>query len=74
MEPDFSQNLVLRPRDEVQLAHFFRKQFTLHCAIVDPVKSRYYFHLSDDTNHNGIFVDQVIRDVIDTNDIKNEDL
>ena len=74
IELDFSQNLALRPKDKVQSAHFCGKQFTLHCAIVDPVPSRYHFHLSDDTNHDGIFVDHVIHDIIHKYDIKNEDL
>ena len=69
---DFSQNLALQPQVEVQSTHFSGKQFTLHCAIVDLVKSRYHFHLSDDTNHDGIFFDHVIRDIIDTYDVKNE--
>ena len=37
---DFSQNLVLRPKDEVQSAHVSGKQFTLHCAVVDAVDHR----------------------------------
>ena len=49
IELDFSQNLALRPKDEVQSAHFSGKQVTLHCSIVDPVGYRYHFHLSDDT-------------------------
>ena len=64
IELDFSQNLALRPDDEVQSAHFSGRQFTLHCTIVDPVDHRYHFHLSDDTNHDGVFVDHVIRDII----------
>ena len=40
IELDFSQNLTLRPKDKVQLAHFSGKLLTLHCAIVDPIKSR----------------------------------
>ena len=55
---DFSQNLSLRPKDEVQSAHFMGKQFTLHCAIVEPVENWYHYHLSNDTKHDGIFVDQ----------------
>ena len=74
IELDFSQNLTLRSKDKVQSAHFSGKSLTLHCAIVDPIKSRYHFHLSENTNHNGIFVHHVIRDIIDTYDIKNEDL
>ena len=74
IELDFSQNITLRSKDKVQSAHFSGKSLTLHCAIVDPIKSRYHFHLSENTNHNGIFVHHVIRDIIDMYDIKNEDL
>ena len=61
-ELNFSQNLrfSLRPKDEVQSAHFSGKQFTLHCAIVEPVENRYHYHLSNDTKHDGLFVDQVL--------------
>ena len=74
MELDFSQNLALQPKDGVQSAHSSQKHFTLNYAIVDPVKYRYHLHLSDNTNHDGIFVDHVIRDIIDIYDIKKEDL
>ena len=74
IELDFSQNLALRPKDEVQSAHFSGKQFTLHCAIVDPVDHRYHFYLSNDTNHDGVLVDHVIRDIINKYHIENEDL
>ena len=74
IELDFSQNLSLRPKDEVQSAHFSGRQFTLHCAIVEPTEQRYHYHLSNDTKHDGIFVDHVIRDIIQQYDINNEDL
>ena len=74
IELDFSQNLALRSKHEVQSAHFSGKQFSLHCAIAEPFEKRYFYHLSDDTKHDGIFVDQVILDIIQRYDIKNEDL
>ena len=74
IELDFSQNLSLRPKDEVQSAHFSERQFTLHCAIVEPADYRYHYHISNDTKHDPIFVDQVIRDVITKYNIRNEDL
>ena len=44
-ELNFSQNLALRPKDEVQSAHFSGKQFTLHCAIVEGAGPyRYHYH------------------------------
>ena len=74
VELDYSQNLSLRPKDEVQSAHFSGRQFTLHCAIVEPTEMRYHYHLSDDTKHDAIFVDHVLRDIIEKYGIKNEDL
>ena len=74
---DFLQNLSLRPKDEVQFAHFSGKQFTLHCAIVEPTQYRYHFHISElisDTKQDPIFVDYVIKDIIEKYDIRNEDL
>ena len=68
----FSQHLALQPKDEVQSAHFSGKQFTLHYSIVDPIHSRY--HLSDDTTHDPVFVDHVLRDIIIKYDIRNQDL
>ena len=74
MELEFSQNLSLRPKDEVQSTYFCGKQFTLHCAIVEPADYRYHYHITGDTKHDPIFVDQVIRDIITHYNIRNEDL
>ena len=74
IELDFSQNLSLRPKNEVMSVHFSGKQFTLHCAIVDLVKCRYHYYISDDNKRDPFFVDFVIRDLINYYDIENEDL
>ena len=74
IELDFSQNLALRPKCEVQAAHFSNKQYTLHCAIAKPFDKKYHYHLSDDTKHDCIFVDHVLRDLIAHYNIKDEDL
>ena len=50
------------------------KKFTLHCSVVDPVHSRYRFHLSDDTTLDPVFVDPVLRDIFIKYDIRNQDL
>ena len=47
---------------------------SLHCSTVNSVNTRYHFHLSDDTNHDSVFLDHVIRDIIDKYNIQNEDL
>ena len=71
IELDFSHNLALRPKHEVQSAHFSGKQFSLHCAIAEPFDRRYHFH---DTKHDSIFVDQVLRYLLTGYGISNEDL
>lgn len=74
IELDFSQNIAIRPKFEVQSAHFSNKQYTLHSAIATPFERKYHYHLSDDTKHDGMFVDQVLRDLIAQYNIANEDL
>ena len=74
IELDFSQNLAIRPKLEVQSAHFFNKQYTLDCAIAKPFSKRYHYHLSGDNKHDGIFVYHVLRDLINNYNISNEDL
>ena len=73
-ELEFSENLSLRPKYEVQLAHFSGKQYTLHWAIAEPFDTRYHYHLNDDTKHDPFYVDQVLRDIIIKYDIRNENL
>ena len=36
IELDFSENIAIKPKFEVQEAHFSGKQYTLHCSIVEP--------------------------------------
>ena len=74
IELDFSQNLSLRPKDEVQSAHFCRKQFTLHCTIAEPDPYRYHVHINDYTKHDPLFVDYVVRDIIEKYGIRDEGL
>ena len=49
VELDFSQNVALQPKDEVQSGHFSGTQFTLYCAIIERAKFRYHYHICDDT-------------------------
>ena len=46
--------------------------FYLFCLYLTK-NNRYHFHLSNDTNHDSIFVDHVIRDIINKYNIQNED-
>ena len=36
IELDFSENLTLKPKFEVQDVHFFGKQYSLHCSTLPP--------------------------------------
>ena len=74
IELDFSENLALRPKHEAQSAHFSGKQHTLYCAIFRPGDTIFHYHLSDDTKHDFVFVDEFLRDLIRQYDIKNEDV
>ena len=65
IEMDFSQNIALKPKDEVQTAHFSGKQHSVHCSIVideDDVLP-YVYHLIDDTGHDPSFVDDVLNNI-----------
>ena len=46
----------------------------LRCAIVEQAKFWYHYHISDNTKHDSVFVYYVIRDIIERQGIKNEDL
>ena len=67
---DFSQNLSQRPKNEIQSVHFSGRQFTLQCTIVEPSEMHYHYHLSHDTKYDEVFVDLVLRVIIEKCDIK----
>ena len=74
VELDFSENLALKPEHEVQSAHFSGRQHSLHCSIVQPGEIKYHYHFINDTKHDPVFVDEVLRDIIRTYHISNEDI
>ena len=63
IELDFSENIAIKPKFEVQEAHFSGKQYTLHCSIVEPGMSEYVYHLCDDTKHDPVFVNEVLEEI-----------
>ena len=67
---DFSQNLSQRPKNEIQSVHFSGRQFTLQCTIVELSEMRYHYHLSHDIKYDEVFVDLVLRVIIEKCDIK----
>ena len=63
IELDFLQNLAIRPKLEVQSAHFSNKQYTLHCTIAKPFEKNDTITTCVTTPNNVIFVDHVLRDL-----------
>lgn len=69
---DFSENIAIKTKHEVQEAHFSGKQYALHCSIVEPGENKFVYHLSDDTTHDPSFVFEVLEDIFDRWEIRNE--
>ena len=72
IELDFSENLSLKPKFEIQAAHFSGRQYSLHCSIVEPGVTKFVFHLRDDTTHDASSVHVVLEDIFIKWGIKNE--
>ena len=52
--------------------NFSRKQYALHCPIVQPGEVKFVYHLSDDRTHDPSFVQQVLEDIFDRWEIRDE--
>ena len=72
IEMDFSENIAMKPKFEVQDAHFSGKQYSLHRSVVEPGTQKYFYHLSDDRTHGPEFVHEVLVDLFDKLSIKNK--
>ena len=57
-ENELTENHALKPKFEVQDAHFSRKQYSLLRAVTEPGENKYAYYLSDDTIHDPVFVHQ----------------
>ena len=57
---------------EVWDAYFLGKQYTLHCAIVEPGEQNYVYHLIDDTVHDFALVYEVLEDIFRRWNVKDE--
>ena len=73
-ELNFSENLALKPKHEVHDAWFSGKHYSLHCSIVEPGENKYVYHLSDNTNHDSTFVNEVLEDIFKRCNIKDESI
>ena len=71
-ELDFSENVVLKPKHEVRDACFSGKQYSLHSSIVEPGENKYGYYLSDDTNHDHVFVNEFLNSIFKRWNIKDE--
>ena len=69
---DFSENIALKTKQEVQDTHFSGKQYALHCSIVQPGDNTFVYHLSDDTTHDPSFVHHVLEEIFYRWNICNE--
>ena len=63
---DYSQNITLKPKHEVQSAHFSGKEQTLHCTVLAESidNNRYIYHLSDDTLHDSTMTFHVLESIV----------
>ena len=65
---DYSQNIKLTEKNQVQSAHFSGRQHTLHNTVLRSPNGgiKYIYHLSDDTNDDVTMTFYIIEDIIKT--------
>ena len=62
---DYSQNIKLVEKDQVQSAHFSGKQQTLHDTLISyKGTNQYVYHLSNDTNHDSGMATEIVESTI----------
>ena len=62
---DFSENISMTPKFEVQEHHFNKVQSSLHCTVAYSKNgTQYFYHISDVIKHDVSFVELVVRDLI----------
>ena len=62
----------MKTKQDVKETHFSGKQYNLHCSIVQPGDNKFVYHLNDNTSHDSSFVHQVLEDIFDRWNIRNE--
>ena len=63
---DFSEYLKIAVKWEPQSLHWHHKQVTFHSGIVKVDGDKYYYtHISEDRNHDNIFADEVLLQMIE---------
>ena len=62
---DYSENIGLKPKHEVQAMHFSGKEQTLHCTVLKcPDENKFIYHLSDDTIHDSTMTSFVLKSLV----------
>ena len=62
---DFSENIKEKPKFETQPHHFSGQQHSLHCSFAEtPDGNIYFYHFSDEIQHDWRFTKAVILDLI----------
>ena len=63
---DYSQNIKLVEKNQIQSAHFSGRQHTLHDSLIQQKDkpNTYIYHLSDDTNHDNVMTTEIINSII----------
>ena len=63
---DYSQNIAITEKKQVQSAHFSGRQHTLHNTVIQSPggENLYLYHLSDDTNHDSVLIFYIMQDII----------
>ena len=62
---DYSQNIKLVEKKQVQSTHFSGRQHTLHDSLIQNGNEyMYIYHISDDTNHDSIMTNEIIMSII----------
>ena len=73
LESSCSKTKVWGPISPFVRKTIYKKQNkkNLYCAVTEPFEIKYHDHISDDTIHNGVSVDHVLRELIVNYNISN---
>ena len=64
---DYSMNIKLTEKNQIQSAHYSGKQQTLHDVLIRQPSTnvnKYVYHLSDDTNHDSVMTRKILEEIV----------
>ena len=62
---DYSHNIKLTEKNQVQSAHFSGKQQTFHDSLIQNKGHHHYvYHFSNNTNHDSVMTEAILNDLI----------